>query len=173
MGSKKVWLTGALSVALLGVGATGVTLYQAHAADASTTSNSAGPSAEFHHKGNHKKGFGTVTSSIQVTSDQSKSARDAAKQAYQAKLAPLAKITEDQAKAAALSNVSGSTFSSISLKDLRGNLVYLAVVTKDNQNTVVIVDAGNGTVLKSMVQKPHQMKNKQNQNTQSTSTKQS
>ncbi|HHY78787.1 MAG TPA: PepSY domain-containing protein [Thermoanaerobacter sp.] len=63
-----------------------------------------------------------------------------------AKLASLAKITPDEAKAAALKVVPG-TVTKVSLDNENGYLVYSVEVKTANGVVDVKVDAGNGTVL--------------------------
>ena len=64
-----------------------------------------------------------------------------------AALQPLAKITPDQAKAAALAAVPG-TAGKVELENENGNVVYGVEVTDTaGKTTDVKVDAGNGTVL--------------------------
>ena len=64
-----------------------------------------------------------------------------------AALQPLAKVTPEQAKAAALAAVPG-TANNVELENENGNVVYGVEVTDASGNTTdVKVDAGNGTVL--------------------------
>ena len=64
-----------------------------------------------------------------------------------ATLAPLAKVTPDQASAAATAKVPG-TAGKVQLEDENGNVVYgVEVTTANGSRTDVKVDAGNGAVL--------------------------
>ena len=64
-----------------------------------------------------------------------------------ATLAPLAKVTPDQASAAATAKVPG-TAGKVQLEDENGNVVYgVEVTSASGSRTDVKVDAGNGTVL--------------------------
>lgn len=79
----------------------------------------------------------SYTSSIKVVDTTEQDEKTEA-----AKLASLAKITSDQAKAAAEKNIGGAA-SSVKLESENGNVVYVVTIgTKE-----VKVDAGNGNVL--------------------------
>ncbi|MEA2843807.1 MAG: hypothetical protein QOJ69_1478 [Actinomycetota bacterium] len=68
-------------------------------------------------------------------------------EANDAALAGLAKISPDQAKAAALAAVPG-TAGQVALEDENGNVVFgVEITAADGTKTDVKVDAGNGTVL--------------------------
>lgn len=64
-----------------------------------------------------------------------------------AKLTPLAKVTPEQASAAATAKVPG-TAGKVELEDENGNVVYgVEVTAADGTKSDVKVDAGNGAVL--------------------------
>ncbi len=64
-----------------------------------------------------------------------------------AQLAPLAKITAQQAKTVALKKVSG-TVNKVELDNENGNVVYSVEVKNNKKSSDVKIDAGNGKVLK-------------------------
>lgn len=91
------------------------------------------------------------TGSIKVANPQD-NAKDSGKNVKDneaqesAKLASLAKITPDEAKAAALKVVTG-TVTKVSLDNENGNLVYSVDIKTSTGSTDVKIDAGNGKVL--------------------------
>jgi uncharacterized membrane protein YkoI len=64
-------------------------------------------------------------------------------------LQALAKVTPDQAKAAALAQYPGATVSSIQLENENGWVVYGVELTQSGKSYDVKVDAGNAKVLHS------------------------
>lgn len=64
-----------------------------------------------------------------------------------ADLQALAQITLDQARAAALAEVPGATFSEGELEEEDGYLIYDIELTQDGQEIEVAIDAGDGSVL--------------------------
>jgi uncharacterized membrane protein YkoI len=67
-----------------------------------------------------------------------------------AQLAPLAKITAEQAKTIAISAVDTKIVGEVTdvqLENENGNVIYAVEFTKDNIETDVKIDAGNGKVL--------------------------
>jgi VCBS repeat-containing protein len=63
-----------------------------------------------------------------------------------AQLAPLAKITAEEAKTIALNQVTGNV-GQVSLENENGNLVYSVEISNNQKSSDVKVDAGNGKVL--------------------------
>jgi uncharacterized membrane protein YkoI len=106
-------------------------------------------------------GFGTVFASAAVTSKSpldhissitvSDNAADDAHEISEtqeaAQLTNLAKITEEEAKTAAIRKI-GVTVNKVELENENGNVVYSVEMTKNNKETDVKIDAGNGKVLK-------------------------
>ena len=66
-----------------------------------------------------------------------------------ADLAALAKVTLEQAKAAALAAVPGATFAEGELEEEDGYLVYEVELVQDGRELEVVVDAGNAAVLET------------------------
>jgi uncharacterized membrane protein YkoI len=86
-------------------------------------------------------GKATYTSSVTAPDSDTDSA------AHDAALAALAKITPDQAKAAALAAVPGAA-GKVELENENGNVVFgVEVTTASGSKMDVKVDAGNGKVL--------------------------
>ncbi len=90
----------------------------------------------------------SFTSSITVD-DGSEPASEAAEQAQ---LEALVRITPDEASAAALAAQPG-TATKVTLENVDGNVVYTVEVGSDSETHDVTVDAGNGHVLHSEVDK--------------------
>ena len=82
---------------------------------------------------------GSITVTQTATDGQSETAEAAA-------LAPLAKITVDQAKTAALAANANTTVTSASLEDENGTLIYSVVLSNGSD---VKMDAGNGAILQT------------------------
>ena len=82
---------------------------------------------------------GSITVTQTATDGQSETAEAAA-------LAPLAKITVDQAKTAALAANANTTVTSASLEDENGTLIYSVVLSNGLD---VKMDAGNGAILQT------------------------
>jgi hypothetical protein len=113
-------IAGGATLAFLGLGGTGIAIAQ--------SGGGGGAKAPY-------------TSSITVANSGSESEAD------DAALAGLAKITPDQAKAAALAAVPG-TAGKVELEDEDGNVVFgVEVTTASGSKMDVKVDAGNGKVL--------------------------
>jgi len=86
-----------------------------------------------------------LISSIRVTEDSGLTEAEES-----AQLAPLAKITAEQAKTIAISAVDIAKVGSVTdvqVENENGNLVYAVEFTKDGIETDVKIDAGNGKVL--------------------------
>jgi uncharacterized membrane protein YkoI len=66
----------------------------------------------------------------------------------------LAKVTADQAKAAALAQYPGATVSTVQLENENGFVVYSVELTQSGKGYEVKVDAGNAKVLHSEVGGP-------------------
>jgi hypothetical protein len=75
-------------------------------------------------------------------------ARGTIRVAGEADLQALAKITPEQARDAALAEVPGATFSEGELEEEDGYLVYEIELVADEKEVDVVVDAGNGAVLR-------------------------
>jgi len=88
----------------------------------------------------------SYTSSVTAPQDQSGQSEANEEAALQSK----AKITADQARAAALAQFKGATVTSVHLENENGNVVYGVELT-DSSGTAqdVKVDAGNGNVLRA------------------------
>lgn len=152
-------VSGALVIGgVVGLGMTRSTIAKAAAADqTAAAADAAGTGAAT--TGDQSP---TYTSSIQVPNAQdtqdkagnqagdvaeNSQANESAGEATEAAgLQALAKITPDQAKAAALQAVPG-TASKVELDNENGNLVYSVEVKTANGDVDVKVDAGNGTIL--------------------------
>lgn len=88
-----------------------------------------------------------LVSSVKVPDAAVTKAVMAARAAYAAELAPFAKITMEQAKKAAMDQFPAATLHDIGLQAMRQNLVYIAMMEKDQVRHLVVIDAGNGRVL--------------------------
>lgn len=102
------------------------------------------PTTQEQNQSRSDDGNPSYTSSIQVPNNQQNgSEADEAR-----RLAQLAKITADEAKAAALAQFPGGTVQKVELENENGSLVYSVHLTDANGKAWdVKVDAGNGTVL--------------------------
>lgn len=88
-----------------------------------------------------------LVSSVKVPDAAVQKAVAAARAAYAAELSPFARVTLDQAKKAAMDQFPGATLHDIGLQAMRQNLVYIAMLEKNQARHLVVVDAGNGKVL--------------------------
>ncbi|MCY0875920.1 MAG: PepSY domain-containing protein [Firmicutes bacterium] len=88
-----------------------------------------------------------LVSSIKVPDSVVNKAVAAARAAYAASLAPYAKVSLDEAKTAAMKQLPGATLHDIGLQAMRQNLVYIAMMEKDQMRHLVVIDAGTGKVL--------------------------
>ncbi|MHB0886633.1 MAG: PepSY domain-containing protein [Bacillota bacterium] len=142
-------------------GAAGMGLLTAHAAPAAAAAATAPQVGQTADQGSDAQGDQpTYTSSIQVANPQDKSndATEAGKSAEAggdgsateaaeaASLQGMAKITPEQAKAAALAAVPGTVLGA-SLDNENGNVVYSVEVKAADGVHELKIDAGNGTVL--------------------------
>ena len=94
----------------------------------------------------HKGAF-EIDSSVKLPREVIMKARQAAREAYTAVLAPYAKIPAGAAERAAVAKYPGASVQEISLQAVRHNLVYIALLRRSEMRHLVIVDAGNGRVL--------------------------
>lgn len=95
----------------------------------------------------HRKGAFEIDSSVKLPREAVMKARQAAREAYTAVLAPYAKIPAGAAERAAVAKYPGASVQEISLQAVRHNLVYIALLRRSDMRHLVIVDAGNGRVL--------------------------
>lgn len=86
-------------------------------------------------------------SSIRVVDSGNDNAPEISEAQESAQLAPLAKITMEEAKAIALKEVTG-TVNQVELDNENGNVVYSVEITNNKKSFDVKIDAGNGKVLK-------------------------
>ncbi len=93
-------------------------------------------------------GVGTEKSVAQKSSLHIDDSKEISDSQESAQLVSLAKITKAQAEAIALKNVQGTVKES-QLENDNGDVVYAVDVINGNTETEVIVDAGNGNVLKT------------------------
>ncbi|GEO24360.1 hypothetical protein AAC03nite_01450 [Alicyclobacillus acidoterrestris] len=91
--------------------------------------------------------WGDIKSSVQVTRDTLREAYQASHDAYTQKLQKYAKCTPTQAKKAVMAEHPGMTVEELQLRNIRTNLVYMSIVRDDEDKYLVIVDAGNGSIL--------------------------
>jgi len=90
-------------------------------------------------------------SSIRVADSGNDNAPEISEAQESVQLAPLAKITEEQAKEIAINTVDLTLVgevTGIGLDNENGNVVYSVEFTKDGIETEVKIDAGNGDVFK-------------------------
>ncbi|WP_231862757.1 PepSY domain-containing protein [Alicyclobacillus mali (ex Roth et al. 2021)] len=88
-----------------------------------------------------------IHSSVQVSREILREAYEASHDAYTKKLQKYAKCTEAQARKAVASEHPGCKIEDIQLRNIRTNLVYMAIARDDEDKYLVIVDAGNGNIL--------------------------
>jgi uncharacterized membrane protein YkoI len=86
-------------------------------------------------------------SSITVSDNAADDAHEISETQEAPELTNLAKITEEEAKTAAIRKI-GGTVNKVELENENGNVVYSVEMTKNNKETDVKIDAGNGKVLK-------------------------
>jgi uncharacterized membrane protein YkoI len=88
-----------------------------------------------------------VKSSVQVSREVLRDAYQASQDAYTKKLQKYAKCSEKNAEKAILAEHPGMKIGDVQLRNIRTNLVYLSVVADDDDRFLVVIDAGNGSVL--------------------------
>ncbi|MCL6548684.1 MAG: hypothetical protein K6T30_07220 [Alicyclobacillus sp.] len=88
-----------------------------------------------------------IRSSVQVSRDTLREAYIASREAYTKKLQKYAKCTPQDAEKAVKAAHPGMKIGNLQLRNIRTNLVYMAVVEDDEDKFLVIVDAGNCKVL--------------------------
>lgn len=88
-----------------------------------------------------------VKSSVQVSRDTLRDAYVASHDAYTKKLQKYAKCSESDAKKAVVTEHPGMTIEELQLRNIRTSLVYMAIVRDEDDKYLVIVDAGNGSIL--------------------------
>ncbi|GMA65358.1 hypothetical protein NZD89_07890 [Alicyclobacillus fastidiosus] len=91
--------------------------------------------------------WGDIKSSVQVTRDTLRAAYQASHDAYTKKLQKYAKCSPSAAKKAVVAEHPGMTVDDIQLRNIRTNLVYMSIVRDDEDKYLVVVDAGNGSIL--------------------------
>lgn len=88
-----------------------------------------------------------IRSSVQLSRGVLREAYVASREAYTGKLQKYAKCSPAQAKKAVLAAHPGMKVEDIQLRNIRTNLVYMAIAEDDQDKFFVVVDAGNGKVL--------------------------
>ncbi|MCF8564980.1 PepSY domain-containing protein [Alicyclobacillus tolerans] len=88
-----------------------------------------------------------VHSSVQVSRETLRDAFQAGRDAYTHKLQKYAKCSPGEAKKAVLAAHPKMKVETLQLRNIRTNLVYMAIAADDENKYMVIVDAGNGKVL--------------------------
>lgn len=88
-----------------------------------------------------------VNSSVQVSREVLRDAYKASRDAYTQKLQKYAKLSPANAEKAVKSAHPGMKVEGMQLRNIRTSLVYVGVVSDDQDKYLVIVDAGNGKVL--------------------------
>ncbi|GLV12740.1 hypothetical protein Heshes_04240 [Alicyclobacillus hesperidum] len=88
-----------------------------------------------------------VKSSVQVSRETLREAYQASHDAYTKKLQKYAKCSEADARKAVLGEHPGAKIEEIQLRNIRTNLVYMAIARDDEDKYLVIVDAGNANIL--------------------------
>lgn len=119
------------------------------------------PAAMAEHKLEHQQKMDhhqapPIQGSIQLTPEQVSEAHKAASDTLQLQLKRYAKITAEQAEKAAEKAVRGAKVdrSVLHLYWPSRSLIYVVSVHVNDQQTIVIVDAGNGKVLETREMKP-------------------
>jgi uncharacterized membrane protein YkoI len=130
-------------IAVVAAAVFGILIVGALAARAATTPPATSPTANAdENKGDQSPSYtGSVKAPAENNASNGTEADDAKA------LQGLAKITPDQAKAAALAGHAGGTAGTPSLEDENGFVVYSVEVTAGGKTYDVKVDAGNGKVL--------------------------
>jgi hypothetical protein len=88
-----------------------------------------------------------IKSSVQVSRDSIRDAYEASRDAYTKKLQKYAKCSKKDAEKAVSAAHPGMKISELQLRNIRTNLVYIAMTEDDQDKYLVVVDAGNGKVL--------------------------
>ncbi|WP_229776393.1 PepSY domain-containing protein [Alicyclobacillus cellulosilyticus] len=88
-----------------------------------------------------------IRSSVQVPREALREAYEASRAAYTQKLARFAKCTPSDAAKAVAAAHPGMKVETVQLRNIRTNLVYVAIAEDDEDRYLVIVDAGNGKIL--------------------------
>jgi hypothetical protein len=88
-----------------------------------------------------------IKSSVQLSRSVLREAYLASREAYTEKLQKYAKCTPADAKKAVLEAHPGMKVDDIQLRNIRTNLVYMAIAENDEDKFFVVVDAGNGKLL--------------------------
>lgn len=88
-----------------------------------------------------------IRSSVQLSRNVLREAYLASRQAYTSKLQKYAKCTPAQAQKAVLEAHPGMKVEDVQLRNMRTNLVYMAIAEDDQDKFFVVIDAGNGRVL--------------------------
>ncbi|MDQ0189244.1 hypothetical protein JI721_11905 [Alicyclobacillus cycloheptanicus] len=88
-----------------------------------------------------------IKSSVQLSRSVLREAYVASRAAYTEKLQKYAKCSTAEAKKAVLAAHPGMKVDDIQLRNIRTNLVYMAIAENDQDKFFVVVDAGNGKIL--------------------------
>lgn len=88
-----------------------------------------------------------IHSSVQLSRNTLREAYLASREAYTSKLQRYAKVTAKQAKKAVMAAHPGMKVEDVQLRNIRTNLVYMAIAEDNEDKFFVVVDAGNGKVL--------------------------
>lgn len=88
-----------------------------------------------------------IRSSVQLSRSVLREAYVASREAYTSKLQKYAKCTPAQAKKAVMDAHPGMKVEDVQLRNVRTNLVYMAIAEDDQDKFFVVVDAGNCKVL--------------------------
>lgn len=153
---RRAALIGLPVAAALLLGTGGLTA-AAYAADTPQPASSSSTATGADHEGSDTAGDGqkdasdakpSYTSSVTTAATEGSGSEAAADLA----IAKLAKIDLTAAAKAAGSAVPGGTVTGIQLENEGGNVVYVAEVVTQTQQTEVVVDAGNGGVLAKTVE---------------------
>lgn len=99
-----------------------------------------------------------VKSSVQVSRDTLRDAYDASRAAYTEKLKKYAKCSSRDAEKAVAAAHPGMKVQELQLRNIRTNLVYMAIANDSEDKYLVVVDAGNGKILLDRPLPTHQEK---------------
>lgn len=88
-----------------------------------------------------------VKSSVQVSRETLRDAYRASQNAYTGKLQKYAKCSAKEAEKAIVSEHPGMKVGDVQLRNIRTNLVYIGIVSDEEDRFLVVVDAGNCKVL--------------------------
>lgn len=109
--------------------------------------NASAQSADAIHVNRARPNAFDLVSSVKISDEVTQKAIHAARTAYNGVLSPYAKVTPEQARNAALASSKGAIVQDVVLQVIHQNLVYIALLEKEQTRHIVWVDAGNGKVL--------------------------